>query len=349
MAGKPTQSAIFDALLTKYDRDIAAAFLRAMNDLRAGADLARIVQAISNNDLAGAIAALHLDPAALQPLIDTIGSAYRDGGTSTVNALPTLRAASGAQFVIRFSVGNPRAEAWLKDHSSQLVTRIIEDQRVSLRQALVEGMQAGANPRTTALDIIGRINPATGAREGGIIGLTEQQAGYVRSAQTELASGDPALLRNYLTRALRDKRYDPVVLRAINDGDIIPVETIQKASGNYASRMLKLRGDTVARTESLTSLHAAQEEAFSQAIDSGAVTASQVRNTWRSASDDRVRHTHAVLNGETVGQGQAFTSPSGARMKFPGDTSLGAGPAEIINCRCTLQKRIDFLANLAST
>lgn len=346
MATSPSAQKIFDALLTKYGKAIAQAFLDAINDLRSGADLSALSDAISRGDIQAAIDALHLDPAAMAPLDKAIGDAYAAGGQYGATTIQTAVRSAGLQFVVRFNGRNLRAENWLRDHSSQLVTDILDDQRASVRAVLQAGMEAGSNPRTTALDIIGRINRATGKREGGILGLTSQQAEYVRSAQAELASGDPALLRNYLTRTLRDRRFDSVILRAIEDGDIIPVKTIQSAAGSYANRLLKLRGDTIARTESLTALHTAQEEAFHQAIDAGTIKASDIRNTWRSAGDDRVRHTHTVLNGETVGQGQAFTSPSGARLRYPGDTSLGAPPSEIINCRCLLQKRINFLNNI---
>jgi hypothetical protein len=346
VAGQPSQQAIFEALLARYNRTIAEAFIQAINDLRAGADLGRLAQAISEGNIQAAIDALHLDPAALQPLRDAIGAAYRDGGTAAVNGLPVLRDVSGARFVIRFAVGNPRAENWLRDHSSTLITRIMEDQRVAVRQALTAGMQAGVNPRTTALDIIGRIERATGRRTGGILGLTSQQEQFVRSARAELESGDPTLLRHFLTRTRRDARFDKTVLKAIEDEKPVQADTVDKLVGRYADRLLQLRGEAIARTESLTSLHAGQDEAFRQAVEKGAVKENQVRRTWRSAHDTRVRHSHAILDGETVGLNGVFTSPSGAKMRFPGDTSLGAGPEEIVNCRCVLSNRIDFLSNL---
>jgi hypothetical protein len=49
-----------------------------------------------------------------------------------------------------------------------------------------------------------------------------------------------------------------------------------------------------------------------------------------------------------VGLKEPFTSPTGARLMYPGDTSLGAGPAETIQCRCTVSVRIDFLANIGA-
>lgn len=347
MAVTPSQRAIFNALLAKYDRQIAEAFLIAIGDLRSGVDLTAVIRALSTGDLNGAITALNLDPAALQPLTDAITAAYRQSGTATASGFPAFRsAASGARMLIRFNPGNPRAEAWLRDRSSQLVTRILQDQRATIRTALETGMQAGDNPRTTALNVVGRIDRATGKRTGGVIGLSAPQEAYARAAEAELASGDPALLRNYLTRTRRDKRFDHTILKAIDKGEPIQAETRQKMVMSYRNSLLKLRGDTIARTESLASLHAAQDEAYRQAVDSGAVTATQVRRTWRSAHDLRVRHSHSVLDGESVGLDGIFVSPSGARMRFPGDTSLGAGPEEIINCRCLVSTRIDFLANI---
>jgi hypothetical protein len=62
--------------------------------------------------------------------------------------------------------------------------------------------------------------------------------------------------------------------------------------------------------------------------------------------DTRVRLSHAILDGESVQHGHPFVTITGALMRYPGDTGLGAGPQEVVNCRCWLSKRIDFLANI---
>jgi hypothetical protein len=43
------------------------------------------------------------------------------------------------------------------------------------------------------------------------------------------------------------------------------------------------------------------------------------------------------LNGVTVPEDGLFTDPrSGAHLAFPGDSSNGAGPQDVCNCRCSV-------------
>lgn len=345
MARKPTAQLVYEALLAKHETAMAQAFSDALAEITSAAELSRIVRALEAGDIEGAIRALHLDPDAYAPLLEAMRAAYLDGGAYGVEQMPA-RKPDGSRFVMRFDGRNDRAEAFLRESSTELVTRLISDQRAAVRVALTEGMIKGANPRATALDVIGRIDRVSGKRTGGILGLSGPQEAAASRAREELASSDPALLRNYLTRAMRDRRFDKTVQKAIAEGKAIPADTAGKALVQYRNRLLKLRGETIGRTETLTSVNAGQEEAFQQAIDKGEITANQVRDTWRSAGDDRVRESHETLNGESKGHGEAFVSPSGARMRFPGDTGLGAPASETIQCRCWLSKRIDFFANL---
>ncbi|MFN3858114.1 MAG: phage minor head protein [Caulobacter sp.] len=341
MPRQPTQAEVFDDLLARYEREIADAFRAAVDDLGAQADLAGAIEALSRNDIAGALEALHIDPAAFNGLQDAIARAYGEGGTSMAS-IAARRTPAGV--VIRFDGRNPRAEAWLRQNGAALVTRIIQDQRTAIRNALVAGMERGQNPRAVALDVVGRINRATGKREGGVIGLTEQQEGFARTARGELRSGDPAALRRYLERARRDKRFDRSVQKAIRTGEPLPADTAAKAEAAYRNRLLQLRGETIGRTEALTSLQASKFEAMVQAVESGQVDEAAVRKSWRSAGDLRVRDTHRALHGDSVGLREPFRSPSGARLMFPGDPS--APVAETIQCRCDVNYRIDFLANI---
>src|SRR5690242_4794780 len=119
----------FDALLDQYDAEILKAFEDAVQDLRTAADIERVIKALSAGRIDEAIAALHLDPAAFADLNEKIAAAYNAGGKSAVAGMPRLTDGAGAKFVIRFNGRNLRAEDWLKSHSTELVTRIIADQK----------------------------------------------------------------------------------------------------------------------------------------------------------------------------------------------------------------------------
>src|SRR5205814_64369 len=98
---------------------------------------------------------------------------------------------------------------------------------------LSAGLQAGANPRTTALDLVGRIASSTGQREGGIIGLTSSQEEWVRAYRSDLESDNPALA---LSRALRDKRFDRTVLKAAKNNEPLPSALVDKMVTSYKNR-----------------------------------------------------------------------------------------------------------------
>lgn len=329
MARRPTPIEQIEELLARYEGYIRDAFRASIRALSDGAQLSRIIENLERGDIEGAIRALRIEPAAYLPLSEAVRQAFVDGGTQTA-----------ASLVIRFDIRNPQAEAWLEQHSSEMVTNLVEDQRTAVRAALREGMVIGANPRSTALNIVGRIDPSSKRRVGGILGLSAPQERYVASARAELLSGDPALMRNYLTRQRRDKRFDGAVRKAIEAKKPLDVATVSRAVGRYSDRLLQLRGEVIGRTESMASLNQAAFEAHRQAVEQGRVQANAVRKVWKSSKDKRTRDTHRALDSESAGLEQRFSNG----LLYPGDPS--GAPEEVINCRCLLKYRIDRLSNL---
>ena len=163
-------------------------------------------------------------------------------------------------------------------------------------------------------------------------------------------SGDPAQLRNYLTRARRDARYDRLVMAAIRDGRPVSAADVDRITARYKDRLLALRGEVIARTETLAGLNAGKEAGIRQLVDSGKVQRSQVKKIWRATGDSRTRDSHMALNGVEVGLDDPFISPlTGAQMMYPHDTSRGAPASETIQCRCFYEVKIDFLAPFRGT
>ena len=340
MARNPTQREIFDALFAKHSPEIERAFLDAITDITDQAEIVRITNAIAAGNMETALAAMHIDPEAYLPVTEKITASYIDGGRSYVAALPPIPTPEGGGLVIRFDARNPRAETWIRNQSSDFITRTVADQKTSIRAALQSGLERGTNPRTTALDIVGRIDKATGRREGGIIGLSSPQERFVDTARQELVSGDPRQLKNYLKRTKRDRRFDKLVRDSIESGKPISKDVAGKMSGRYSDRLLKARGDTIARTETLSSLNASHDEALNQAVDTGEVRQQDVRRIWDARNDGVTRDSHRAIDGESRGIGEKFSNG----LMHPGDMN---GPIEeVANCRCILRSRIDFFGNL---
>lgn len=339
---RTAQERLYDELLDRYGRRVADAFLEAIADITREVDIDRLIAAIASGRVDDAIAAMHIDAAAFGPLEEALRGSYIAAGQGYSGL---IQSASNLAAVFRFNGRNPGAEAWLREESSALVTRVVREQVEALRVALTEGLAAGRHPTSTALDIVGRINPVTKVREGGIVGLSGPQEVWARTALAELRSGDPDAMAHYLTRERRDKRYDAAVRRAIRDGRALEAEWVDKASIAYRNRLLKLRGDMIGRTESMSAIQAAKRESFRQAIETGGFLDSEIERIWRDSSDFRVRHTHAILDGQKrQGMAAPFASVSGALLMYPGDPNAPA--AERIACRCDLEYRLDFIARL---
>lgn len=331
-----------DALIDTFAPQIRAAFMAAIADVVDNTIINEVIKAIQNGDPAQAFRALGMSDASMLPITKAIEEAFETGGVMTGATFPKYLNTFSGKAVFRFNVRNSRAEAFLRDKSSSLITSITEDARVNVQTVLQAGMREGVNPRTVALDIVGRIDQQTGKRVGGIIGLSQNQVGWVESTRNKLVNLDSS----YFKMGLRDKRFDGMVEKAIRTGTPLPKETVDKLVLRYKTKALKWRGDNIGRTEAMQALNAAEYEATLQAVESGATTESAVQREWDDAGDTRVRYTHHKMNKQRVGLHEPFVSPSGARMMHPGDTSLGAGADEVAGCRCRVRTVIDWSADL---
>lgn len=322
---------------------IRDAFLQAIADIRGEVSVRILATLIEEGRIEDVADILGLDAARFSELIQQVRQAYYEGGLEGVREIPLLNGPGGSRVRVRFDMTNPRAEAWLSTHSAALIAEITAEQMLAIRDIVSRGTMAGRNPRDIALDIIGRIG-VTGRRTGGIIGLTSQQARYVLNAREQLLSGNPSVMRDYFSRVRRDRRFDSLVRRAIEEGRAVSVADVDRITARYADRLLQLRGESIARTEALTAFSTARDQAFKQAIDTGLIAPENIEKEWSSSGDDRVRETHMDMDGQTVGINEPFVSSTGSALMYPGDTSLGAGPEDVINCRCQAIYKVNQIA-----
>jgi len=108
--------------------------------------------------------------------------------------------------------------------------------------------------------------------------------------------------------------------------------------------LLKLRGNTIGRTESTTAFNAARDESMNQAIEQGLVRRESIQRIWDATGDGKTRASHMAAEADSRrnprGPNEPF-SVGGALMMYPGDQN---GPArEVINCRCFLIQRVDWI------
>lgn len=228
----------------------------------------------------------------------------------------------------------PRSTAWLGSAAQEMRTAAATAQREALLETFAAGSVAGRTARQVALDIIGRLQ-STGRRSGGVVGLSGPEARAVARARAELSSGDPAQLRAYLLRQLRDRSADAAVRAALEAGRAVPAADVEQIVGRYAQRLLKARAAQIAKLRAHEVLGSARDHVFLAIADAGFL----VEKVWSHRRDERVRESHRSMGGQKVPSAQPFRSGAGHLMQYPGDSSLGAPPSELIGCRCSATYR----------
>lgn len=257
-----------------------------------------------------------------------LGSAWSEtyvlGGQHTAGFLNT----EVGDIIISFDQTNHRAVRAMQQNQLRLIREFTEQQRRATNQALLRGMQKGINPR----------DQARAFRDS--IGLTAKQEEWVANYRRNLNTLD----RRALDRALRDRRMDGIITRAIESGKPLPAGKIDKLVDKYRQRMLKYRSEVIARTESLRSVHAGVREMYDQAIGSGQLDPRQIINIWNTAGDERVRSfetgaqtSHRTMHNQERMHGVPFTSGAGNQAFDPGTFGVAV---DDIQCRCVRSTRI---------
>lgn len=330
--------------LTKRERAILREYIRTMNDVRSAAQFTPIVEAVAANDLVE-IGEYMVTRGSLNGLIEQFRQAFVEGGQQFAESIPkSARDISGNRLAFRFDVMDPRAEAWLAQNAAEFVQIQFQNQTGAIREVVSSGMRMGRGPRQTALDLVGRISKQTGRRQGGIIGLAENQAQWVTNAREQLLSGDPDQMRAYLRRKRRDRNLDGFVKRAIKENRPLASRDVDRLVGRYEDRLLQYRGETIARTESINAFAAGRHEAARQLVHNHGVPEQAMKRKWDATMDQVTRPDHASMNGTTVnGPDEPFTMPDESQMMRPLDSSLGAPVEQIVNCRCYEDIVVDFI------
>ncbi|GGZ21745.1 head morphogenesis protein [Asticcacaulis endophyticus] len=334
-------------LIATLEPELQAAFVSSVDDIRNNIVLAELILALEAGNVEQALEVLHISRASFGQLADVFALAFNQGGRLQTEFLPRLTQPNGLRAVVQWDVRNLRAEAVLAELSSSLITQVTEETIKAARVAITEGYAAGQGPSQIALSLAGRINRASNRREGGLVGMSAPQAEAATNMRERLLSGDPAEMRKVLDMKLRDKRFDASIRKAIDAEKPLSQADADKMVARYADKAIRMRGEMIARTETGNAVMAARHAAVWQAIEARGATELDVKRRWRAVGDDKTRHTHRGMNRQTViGMSQAFVSPSGARLMYPLDRSLGAPASEVVACRCDEDIIFDFTRGL---
>ena len=315
----------FDELLDQMSERVRNAFLAAIENIRTTSNLREIEEHLKAGNVDAVLRALNLQPEYFAGVRDAIDEAFGKGGQLQVSLATLL-------FAIPFNRRHWAAEEWAQTNGSRFIAEITESTREGVREAVVAGLQQGTGPGPLARQIVGALNASTRKREGGILGLTGQQAAWVMNARRDLENLDPA----YFERNARDRRHDATVRKAIKAGKPLAKADIDRIIRRYSDGLLSYRGGIVARTEAHQALNAGRIEAMRQTAENADIPLSRIEMKWQATKDLRVRDSHRLMGGQTVQFGGVFVSPRGAVMGFPGDTSRGAPASEVVACRCTV-------------
>ena len=121
------------------------------------------------------------------------------------------------------------------------------------------------------------------------------------------------------------------VQNAVTQG-IVQGESIADIGKRLTSELATSNGakmDMFARTAVTGAQNAGRKERLVEAEEMGI----DVKKQWIATHDQRVRDTHAYLDGQIVGVDEPFTV-DGMEIDYPGDPL--APPELVYNCRCTL-------------
>ena len=317
-------------LMRRMEPRLQRAFMESIEAIRSRAGVSALEAAIASNDLEAAIRAAGIRDSSFTALSEAVRSTYRESAEAIMGFDVPKR------FSAEFNMSNPRAQQWIQQRSSELITGdILPKQREAIRTVMSSGFQQGRNPRSVALDIVGRISKQTGQRTGGVLGLHDEFAQYVTNARSDLTNLDS----RYFSRKARNKRFDAMVRRSIENGTPLDQATIDRITTDYEARLTRIRGETVARTETLPAQNAANQEAMNQVVEEGLAEEGAIIRIWDASGDSLTRPEHAAANGQRRGLNEPF-EVGGVRMMRPGD--MDAPVHLVANCRCVVRNQVDF-------
>ena len=254
---------------------------------------------------------------------ETITNIVQKAGDHTANDNLPPAGDDGKTISFSFDAGNASVQDYLDDTKMGLIQQITDDQRQTIHDIVQNAMTNGDSTDTMKQSI----------RD--VIGLTASQGQNVENYRDELENLDSGAL----SRALRDGRMDSKIQAAIDIGEPLDPDYIDKAVEAYKNRYINFRSGVIARTESLSAANTGARQGMMQLLDDPSMDGYTVKRTWLATKDNKTRPDHAALNGTSViGMDAEYQIPDGGTIAYPCDPNADAD--ERIQCRCTEKHKI---------
>jgi len=218
-----------------------------------------------------------------------------------------------------FDLLDEETQAALREAQDDLIAQLDSAARDVIEAAITNGVNAGDTPEEIAAAIRDTIP------------LTDRQAQAVMNYRLLLEDLDSGALN----RALRNIEYDAAVEDAIDSGEFLSADAIDRMVEDYANNFLDYRSGMIARTESLRAANSGLRDGYRQAADRGVFPEEAVTRHWQIATDERVCPVCQSIvenNPDGVGLNDDFQSEDG-----PQDD-----PPIHPNCRCSVEYITDL-------
>jgi hypothetical protein len=218
---------------------------------------------------------------------------------------------------------NPRALRVLERMRLKIVGEFTREQRDLVNAVVSDAVRAGRHPVTAARAM----------RDA--LGLTQRQWTHVENYRRLLEGLDAAALK----RALRDRRYDRTVQRAIDSGTALTKKQIDKMVARYRDRYIRHRARVVAHAEALGAVHGGAREGWLAAADAKAFRRDEIQRRWRTGPATKHRRDfHRSIVGQVRGLDEPFISGRGVALMHPHDPE--APLSETLGCACQVITRL---------
>lgn len=258
-------------------------FLEAVRDVRGQVDLDALEDAIRADRFHAAMRALPMDaledalgPGGRFDLEDQLRTGFVETGSAAADRLATQLGVEA----ISFEASNPRAVAWLRNNSLELVQGITDESQAAMRNLLEQALDEGLGTETTAQRIARELRDS--------IGLNRQQARSVENFRARLLDAG------------------------------VDEDRIRRLVSNFREAKLRLRGRTIARTELLRASNAGQRELWGQAADEALIDRADAERQWIVTPDDRLDSDICLpMAGAAVPLDEPFVLPDRREVMDP--------------------------------